>query len=131
VSFNYEPEGRVFESPRAHHRIKRLRHLRRSVAGLRYDLIFWSLRRRSRLNRALTITPAPSASDSLGEARHKFTIGFGRVERPNSVSCAARRAASRIKSARVSADEYRGLVDQFDQLLLSNFAASSLGDVHL
>ena len=32
---NYEPEGRMFESCRAHHKIKRSKDLRRSVAGLR------------------------------------------------------------------------------------------------
>src|SRR5690349_12653194 len=37
----YEPEGRVFESPRAHQKIEK-QHLRRFVAGLRrpLDLLF-------------------------------------------------------------------------------------------
>jgi hypothetical protein len=34
----YEPGGRRFESCRAHHKIKRSKHLRRSVAGLRRRL---------------------------------------------------------------------------------------------
>ena len=37
----YEPEGRRFESCRAHHKIKRRNHLRRSVTGItqRLDLL--------------------------------------------------------------------------------------------
>src|SRR5579859_411719 len=39
----YEPEGRMFESCRAHHKVKRSKHLRTSVASLRWrlDLLFF------------------------------------------------------------------------------------------